>query len=372
MKIAYITFVLIHGLIHLLGFVKAFGLKEVKELTLPITKPMGILWFCATALFLLYGTLYFFKHDQSWLLGLVAGVVSQFLIFYFWKDAKFGTIPNLMVLIVAMIGLGASLLQSEFTNRVKNDFAINNSPSTEILTENDIIHLPLAVKNYLRYTKCIGKPKVKNFRVELVGGMRSNPGDDYMSVRSVQYNFCQNPSRYFFMKGSKMGLPATGLHFYQDSEATFQVKLLNWFNVVDAKGDKMTQGETVTLFNDMCIMAPSTLIDKRITWEEIDEKTVKAIFKNNGIEIAANLYFNEKHELVNFTSNDRFETDGKEYINSPWATPLSDYKIMNGFLLPTIGKLIYHRAEVDFIYGELEIKNIQYNLDNIDKNVKIN
>jgi hypothetical protein len=55
MKIAFLIIVLLHGLIHLLGFVKGFELKEVKELTLPISKTLGIVWLTATILFLTYG-----------------------------------------------------------------------------------------------------------------------------------------------------------------------------------------------------------------------------------------------------------------------------------------------------------------------------
>jgi hypothetical protein len=34
--------------------------------------------------------------------------------------------------------------------------------------------------------------------------------------------------------------------------------------VVDISGDMMFKAETVTFFNDMCFLAPATLIDKRI------------------------------------------------------------------------------------------------------------
>lgn len=42
----------------------------------------------------------------------------------------------------------------------------------------------------------------------------------------------------------------------------------------------MDKTETVTLFNDMCLMAPATLIDRRIQWQEIDRNSVKATFIN--------------------------------------------------------------------------------------------
>ncbi len=366
MKIVFLIIVLFHGLIHLFGFVKGFGFKEVKELTLPISKSMGSVWLTASILFLSYGILYLLNSKYAWLVGLMAVAVSQILVFMFWKEAKFGTIPNLIILIVALVSLGSYLLNNEFTSRVKIDFSKNNTLSTEILTEIDIAHLPMIVQKYLHYTKSVGQPKVKNFRAEFVGGMRSKPDDDYMKLQSVQYNFYDKPSRYFYMTASKMGLPATGLHLYQNETATFEVKLLNWFKVVDAKGDKMNQAETVTLLNDMCFIAPATLIDSRITWEDINDTTVKAIFKNGSISISAVLYFNEKGELVNFISNDRYDTDGKKYVSYPWETPVEDYQMINGFLLPSKAKLIYQRPKGDFTYGELEYKSVKYNLPNIE------
>ncbi|MBK8623551.1 MAG: hypothetical protein IPN79_17795 [Saprospiraceae bacterium] len=72
MKILYFLIVLFHGLIHLLGFVKGFGLKEVKELSLPISKPMGLLWLFSFLLLLLYSLLQFSNNRYLWLFGCIA------------------------------------------------------------------------------------------------------------------------------------------------------------------------------------------------------------------------------------------------------------------------------------------------------------
>lgn len=366
MRLFFLILVLFHGLIHLLGFVKAFGFKEVKELTLFISKPAGIIWLLIAAIFLLYGIFYYLNNKYACFIGMAAVIASQVLIFYFWKDAKFGTIANIIILVISFIGLGSYLLHNEFINRVKSDFIENNSYSTEILTESDILHLPPIVQKYLHFTKSIGQSKIKNFRAEFTGGMRSKPEDEYMKLQSVQYNFYQKPSRYFYMTASKMGLPATGLHLYENVTASFEVKLLNWFKVVDAKGDKMNQAETVTLLNDMCFIAPGTLIDKRISWEIINDTTVLAKYKNENIRISAILYFNENGKLLNFISNDRFDTDGKKYDSYPWATPVENYKMINGYFLPSKAKLIYQKPEGNFTYGELEYKSVKYNLEYIE------
>ncbi|MEB2775039.1 DUF6544 family protein [Algoriphagus sp. D3-2-R+10] len=366
MRIVFLLIVLLHALIHLFGFVKGFDFKEVKELTLPISKPMGMVWLAAATLFAIYGILNFSNTKYAWVVGFIAVIISQILVLLFWKDAKFGTILNLLIFVVSLVGLGSYLLKREFSEKVKIDFSSNNSLSTEILMETDITHLPPVVQKYLRYTKSVGQSKVMNFRAEFVGRMRGNANDKYMNLQSVQYNFYQKPSHYFFMEASRMGLPATGLHLYQNETAVFEVKLLNWLKVVDAKGDKMNQAETVTLFNDMCFIAPATLIDKRITWEIINATSVKGIFKNGNISISAVLYFNDKGELINFISNDRYETDGKQYNNYPWATPVEDYRMMNGYFLPSKAKLLYLKPEGDFTYGELEYKSVKYNLLKIE------
>jgi hypothetical protein len=124
----------------------------------------------------------------------------------------------------------------------------------------------------------------------------------------------------------------------------------------------MNKTETVTLFNDMCLMVPATLIDKRIHWEPIDSLTTKVIFTNRGISISATLYFNEMGQLINFTSYDRTAiSDMKQYR---FSTPVKDYKNMNGINVPTYGEAIWHYPDGEFVYGKFNLKTIQYNLSN--------
>lgn len=366
MRIALFILVIVHALIHLTGFVKGFGLGEIKALTIPISKSAAFLWLIACMLFLLFGFLYFFRAEYAWFAGLTAVLLSQVLIVMSWKDARLGIIPNLIVLFMVIAGLGYFLLKSDFRKQVNTNFVSNNRLSTSLITEQDIAHLPPIVKKYLHYTHSIGKPRIKNFRAEFKGGMRGKPEDAYMKMQSVQYNFYEEPSRFFFMGAVKMGLPATGLHKYQHQTATFEVKLFNWLSVVDARGEKLNRAETVTLFNDMCCIAPATLLDHRITWKSINDTLVNAIFTNGQISITAELYFKENGELINFVSRDRYETDGVYYNNYPWSTPLEKYKMINGYYLPGKAQLIYHKPDGDFTYGELEYISVKYNLEVIE------
>lgn len=253
-------------------------------------------------------------------------------------------------------------MKKKYRNAVLKALEKTKGQQPEILTEADIQHLPVALKKYLLLSGVVGKEKIMNFRAEFRGGIRSGPGEKFMPLRSVQYNFILDPARFFHIIAKKMGIPAIGNHIYRDQKATMLIKILGLFTVSDAKGWQMDQGETVTVFNDMCFMAPASLIDKRIEWKEIDAQSVSARFTNGDISITAMLFFNGKGELVNFISNDRFETtDGKNYFNYPWSTPVLSYTDINGYHLPSGAKLIYKHPDEDFCYGEFTLVSLEYN-----------
>ena len=255
-------------------------------------------------------------------------------------------------------------MKRTYKKAVLEALARTRTIKTEPLTEADIQHLPSIIQKYLHYTGSVGKEKVLNFRAEFKGGIRSKSTEDYMPLKSVQYNFTERPARLFYIVAKKKGIPAKGIHLYRDQTAIMLIKILGLFTVVDAKGKEMNQGETVTLFNDMCFLAPATLIDRNIEWKEEDSLTVAAKFTNGSITVSAKLYFNGEGEIVNFVSNDRFETtDGKSYKNYPWSTPVTGYATINGYRLPSGAKLIYEHPDEDLCYGEFNLVSIEYNCE---------
>ena len=232
----------------------------------------------------------------------------------------------------------------------------------QILTLEDIQQLPDLVKKYLIYAGAIGKPKIQNVRVVFNGAMKRNLKSDWMPIHSWQYNFFDVPSRFFYIRAKMFGIPFDGLHMYSGNNATMQIKLASLFQVVDARGDKMSHGETVTVLNDMCFMAPATLISSSIQWEAVDSNSVKAIYTNDKITISAILTFNEKGELINFISDDRYYCeDGKTYLSFPWSTPIRNYTDINGRKVPAYGEAVWHMPEGEYCYAKFDLKEIEYN-----------
>ena len=231
------------------------------------------------------------------------------------------------------------------------------------VVENDIAFLPEPVQNYLCYIGAIGKPKVQNFHAMFSGQMKRTEHGKWMDIAAEQYNFYDRPTRLFYISSSMLGIPFDGLHIYSGNTATMRIQLASLLPVVNAYGPIMTKGETVTLFNDMCVLAPATLIDKHIRWETIDALTVNATFTNQNYTISAVISFNEKGELINFVSDDRYlNVKGNTFENIRWSTPVKDYKELNGQKLASSAEAIWHMPQGEYVYAQFKLTHIEYNV----------
>lgn len=359
MKYLLAFIILTHGLIHIMGFAKAFGYGNVTQLTRDISKISGIFWLGVFILFSVAAVFLLSNKDIWATLVIVAAIISQILIISVWKDAKFGTVANVVILVLTIPVWSAQRFESRFRTDVNELLARQNSVTDELLTESDIQHLPQPVQKYLRITGSINKPKIRNVRLVFNGEMRGK-GKDWFPFRSVQYNYFDEPARLFFMRAKMMRMPVLGYHHYEAGSASMDVRLFGLFRVMEAHGAEMDKAETVTLFNDMCLMAPATLIDKRIQWEPIDDLSTMATFTNGKTSITATLYFNDAGQLVNFVSDDRYEiNEGKRYR---FSTPLKNYKVMDGRSISTYGETIWHYPEGEFVYGQFYLSEVKYNV----------
>jgi hypothetical protein len=362
-KNIFIAITFIHGIIHYLGFAKAFGIGNITQFIGEIPQSLGILWFVTSILFVICAILFQLKKDFWIYVALVAISLSQSLIIYSWQDAMFGTIPNVIILIVAIISLFKIKFKNEYRREIKIGLAQSQNTPNNLLTQDDIKDLPAPVQKYIQYVGCIGKPIVSNFRVDFEGKIRSHEKPVWMQLISEQYNFIQIPTRLFYLDAVMNYLPVAGFHCFKNGKAFMDIRLLSIFKVQYQSGEVMDVSETVTFFNDMCVMAPAALTDRRIKWLEVEGNKVKASFSNNNITISAYLYFNDKGELVNFVSDDRSAllANGKT-TKLQWSTPIRDYKVIDGFNLASYAEAIYRYPDGEFVYATFSLKHIKYNL----------
>jgi hypothetical protein len=141
-----------------------------------------------------------------------------------------------------------------------------------------------------------------------------------------------------------------------------EIKILSLFPVINARGNEMNVSETVTFFNDMCCMAPASLLNNAVRWTEADNLSATGELTVNGITVSARLTFKETGELVNFISDDRYcyMPDGT-FKKFRFSTPLSNYRDYNGIMLPSTAKAVWDYPEGEFCYGEFELLEAELN-----------
>lgn len=103
MRFALAVLLVVHGLIHLFGVAKAFGLAMLPQLTRPISPGRGGLWSIAAALFVVSAGALYAAPRWWWLIALGAIAVSSVAIAGSWADAKAGAAVNLIVLVAAVV-----------------------------------------------------------------------------------------------------------------------------------------------------------------------------------------------------------------------------------------------------------------------------
>jgi hypothetical protein len=170
-----------HGLIHLMGFAKAFGYANVPQLTQPISRPIGLMWLAAAFLVVASAVMLVACPRRSWIVGVLALVISQAVILSAWRDAWAGTVVNLVLLLAVAHGWLTEGPWS-FGAQLERDVAVGLARPLEapVVTEADLERLPEPVRRYLRATGVLGQPRVRNYRLRFRGRIRSAPGARWM------------------------------------------------------------------------------------------------------------------------------------------------------------------------------------------------
>jgi len=257
-------------------------------------------------------------------------------------------------------------MKRKYLKEVQNGLAKTSHQTPEVLSESDLENLPELVRKYIRYSGAIGKPKVVSFKVGFTGKIRKNEQSPWMPFRVEQHSFIEESIRLFWMDAVMMHLPVKGFHCFKKGDAFMDIRLFGLFKVQYMDGKEMGISETVTFFNDLCVMAPATLIDSRIKWIKTEGNRVQAEFTDHGITISAWLNFDSEGRLTNFISDDRYEYIGKgKAVQRTWLTPIINYREISEHRMPSEVEVVYKHPKGDFCYGIFEMTDMQYNFSAI-------
>jgi hypothetical protein len=361
---AFVT--IAHGLIHLLGFVKSYKLADVSQLSQEISKPAGLLWLLTSLLFIAAMSIYLFNRNWWWMIAAAALVLSQVLIVMFWQDARFGTIANIIILMVVVAGYGTWSFET-MVGRELRTFLPGRNGAKEIVTRERISHLPPVVQRWLERSNIIGKEVIQTVHLQQQGMMRTSSDAKWMPFEATQWFRTGQPG--FFWTADVVMAP--GINFvardkYENGRGKMLIKALALFPIADAQGKEIDQGAMLRYLAEI-VWFPSAALDGYITWQQVDSVTAKATITNGEIEASGIFAFNAEGDVMSFRA--------KRYYDRKEGATLEDWFIQNepdgykkfeGIRVPAKSTVTWKLKTGDHTWLKLEIMNVDYNSAAVD------
>lgn len=361
MRIALPIIIALHGLIHLLGFLKAFEIVDLKELTPPISRPFGILYLAAFLLFTTTAVLYAAKQNFWWIAGIAAVILSQVLIISFWKDARFGTLPNVLILIACIIGFFYYKFNSTVRLEVNNMIAAVR-PTNTVVTEESLSGLPKPVRPWLHNSRIVGRARIQTVFLKQKCLMKMKPGqEDWYEAVAEQFYAVDEPA--FIWTVSMNMLPmieVVGRDKFSDGRGEMLIRLLSMVSVVNEKDNpKIDQGALQRYLGEM-VWFPSGAISPYVTWERIDETTAKATLSYKGTTGSGVFSFDDNGNVRKFSALRYMGSDDKAERRE-WIIEATEHKIMDGVKVPANCQATWKLDDGDWTWAIFEVTEIHYN-----------
>lgn len=360
-RFLFALMLLMHGLIHLMGFVKAFKLAEMSQLSSPISRPAGALWLLTALLFVFSTALFFLKKESWWMPAIPAVVLSQFLVFQYWQDAKFGTIANLIAVVGLVLGYGAW----NFNTRIQRElssFLQVATPAEEVLTHDMLAGLPPVVQRWLERSNTIGKPLARSVHLRQKGEMRTAPGGKWMSMDAEQYFTIHQPG--FFWTADVEAAPylhLTARDKYQEGKGHMLIKFLSLFPVADARGPEIDQGTLLRYLAEI-IWFPSAALQPYLHWEPVDSLSARATMRYGEVEASGVFMFTPEGDMVSFDTRRYYDRKGGATLEK-WhiqAEP-AGFRDFEDIRVPARSTVTWQLDTGDFTWLRLEITDLEYN-----------
>jgi hypothetical protein len=219
-----------------------------------------------------------------------------------------------------------------------------------------IAGLPEAAQRYLKFMGVAERHRDWSFRVGFTGRFRTRPRRRWMNCEAWQYNSLPALARIFHIRIRFGGLLAViGRDTYVDGRGRMLIRLLDRFTLEDGTGEAYDMGELVTYLGDAVLIAPSMLLEPRVSWASVDANSFDVALTDHGRTVSARVVTDDRGAPREFSTDDRFCYDPdhpKQLMRAHWTTPVAGWQLVDGRALPTGAQAVWHLPQGPFAYAD--------------------
>lgn len=251
----------------------------------------------------------------------------------------------LSIISILVIFLGITLLYGmwSFNKKVtkeKEALCSTNTRTENTITLKDLENLPPIVANYLQKIGILGKSRASHVTFKHKGKIRAHPKKRWINFTATQYMAAHLPGFIWNAKAFPLYIRDKSIN----GKGEVKISLLGIKNVAVFNDDKTAQSALGRCLGELMLF-PVGFLTETITWEPEGVDSIKATIEVNGVTAEGVFYFDGNGLMERFKAQ-RYR-DG---ILENFTGSVSNYKFMEGLLVPTSIKAIWNLSDGDFEY----------------------
>ena len=361
MRYIFLIIVFIHAIIHLFGFIQAFDLGELEGLNIAIDRNSGVLWLSASILLLVMGLLNILKVNWWWIIAIVSAILSQVLIVMYWADAKYGTIPNIIVVLIAVTYAGGYFFQNQI-NKEKQSLKTHFNTLNDMQWDDEKYEsLPVPIKNWLSKSGVIGRKPILGAYVKQEISLKMKTDQKEWIKGTAKQIFTTSPPSFIWTVNLKMKpfLKIAGRDRFINGQGSMLIKLLSLIPIVNVKNNPKINEAALQRYLSEMVLFPTAMLSDNISWSPIDDYSADAAIDVNGTIGKGTFYFDTEYRFVRFEAM-RFKDVDESVERVPWIVSALDHKEIKGIIVPTEFKVEWEIDGKKWEWLQMQISDIQY------------
>lgn len=244
----------------------------------------------------------------------------------------------------------------QFNKQVQELFSVSPALPEKRFQYEQLEGLPAPVQRYFKHVLKEEQPYINTIRLKHTGQFKTGPDKKWVNILGEEY-FTTSPAG-FLWKGKTATF--TAKDYFIKGHGGLKVNLLNLYTVVNKKGSNYDQGELLRWLGESVWFPTNLLPNENLQWTAIDNNTAKLTFSYKGLEVYYIVTFDDKNEIVQLKTM-RYMGDADL---ETWVAKLSDYREMNGIIIPLTTEAIWELKHGPLSYAKFHVENIGYDIPN--------
>ena len=146
--------------------------------------------------------------------------------------------------------------------------------------------------------------------------------------------------------------------WYRHGKGGLEARLLG-LPVMRSRGVEVAEGEAMRYLAELPWVPHAFVANRQLSWRELDSSSVEVATRVGAATVAVRLEFDGAGDIVGAFADARPRREGKASVPTPWSGVFSEYDVVGGIRVPTLGEVRWELPEGPFTYWRGKITGLE-------------